>query len=74
MSWRPILFLMLGLLLGGCIAPAVDVHKTIYIVGSPLCTSNCTNGNVRASMNSGTDIDAEVKQDTKLDTAVSGLP
>jgi len=66
--------LLLIAFLVGCVSPAVDIRKEIFVVGNPYCTKRCTSGSITVNMNSGTDIEAQVEQKTKLDTAVSGLP
>ena len=52
-------------MLSGCIAPWVDSKKEIIVLGSPLCTQNCTIGSVTVHMNSGTSVEAEIDQDVK---------
>ena len=49
-------WLVLCLMLSGCIAPAVEITKIVHVH---------TTGNVTVNMNSGTSVEAEIDQDVK---------
>lgn len=57
--------LLLLLLLGGCIAPEVHIHKKIEVH---------TSGTVTVNMNSGTKVDADVEQDVSPELTIPLVP